>query len=74
MEASLVVDDYYETSNENSSTYSPSKNKKVPVHLFNINTNGSVRQTGPVSPEEAYYKYLQLLRDVTDVLSEIIEI
>ena len=47
------------------------KYKKVPTHKFNINANGSVRQTSPTSTGEAYKYFLVVKEDILKIKNEI---
>ncbi len=50
--------DEIESPSSITSDISEYKNKKIPMHLFTINTNGTTSQSGQCHPKDAYEKYL----------------
>ena len=57
--------------NDNNEPIEVLKYKKIPTHKFNINANGSVRQTSPTTTEVAYKNFLLLKKDILEINEEL---
>ena len=71
----LTVDEVSTDVSEDSgiSDLNVSKNKKIPVYKFRINTNGSVTQNAPTMIEKAFEKFKTLQKDIIDIYLDSLE-